>query len=320
MPKKGKLVVLGTGDLAIPALEAVAEAGHELLRLVAQPRRSGEDGILPEERQGSQLVAWARGRDIPVSRPGAPDSERMRKELEELAPDIGLMVAYGRAFPLSLLEVPERGWLKVHFSLLPKYRGLHPVRAAIWNGERQSGATVIQVTEEPDAGPIIGQESVDIGPQETFGELAPRVAEAAAAAVVPALAAALRSKKPKVRKQNEKSASSTPRFGRRHRYAPWWRKADMVYDHLRALSPEPGMTMMARRSRVRILKGEPINYVEAPFGEGGSYIGLRSGRLAILCGEGSVFGVELVEGEDGEPMSAVDFARERKLQVGDVVV
>lgn len=315
-----KLVVCATGDLAIPALQAVVDAGHRVLRIVAEPARRSADSFLPEERQGSALASWARKHEIELRRKSRPGSEEVCRELEELGPDLGLIVAYGRGFPASLLEVAPRGWIEVHHSLLPKYRGLHPIRAVLWKGERQTGATVIRVTEEQDAGPILSQEKVSIGADETFGELAPRIAALGAGLVVPAIAAVCRSKRPKTRKQNEKTASTTPRFDRGHRLAPWWRQAEVVHNRLRALSPEPGLTTRVKGLEVRILQGAPANYLDFPMGEAGSYVGLRAGSMAILCGGGTVFGIDRVQLEDGEVVSASSFARAQNLRVGNVLV
>ncbi len=320
MAKKAKLVVLATGDLAIPVIEAVIEAGHEVGALVGQVPQPEDSEFLPEEWSGAALESWARERGIELRRRRRPSSDAVRRELEALAPDLGLIVSYGRSFPPSLLDVPARGWVKVHFSLLPKYRGLHPIRAALWHGESQSGASVIQVTAEPDAGPILEQESVSIEPDETFGELAPRVTAVGAALAAPAIARVLRSKSPKVRNQNEKSASSTPRFGRRHRTSAWSRDAAQVAHRLRALSPEPGMTTLIKGEQVRILHGAVAEYIQSPIARAGSFIGLRSGRIAVLCGDGKAFAIDRLQRADGATMNASSFALEKKLQAGDRLI
>lgn len=317
MKKRAKLVVLATGDLAIPVVDAVLEAGHEIGRIVAHAPQPEDEEFIPEEWSGATLESWAGEHGIEFRRRRRPGSDEVRRELEELAPELGLVVAYGRSFPVSLLEVPERGWLKVHFSLLPKYRGLHAIRATLWNGESQAGATVIRVTDEPDGGPILEQESFKVEAGETFGELAPRVAAAAARLAGPAIARVLRAKSPKVRNQNEKSASTAPRFGRRHRKAAWWREAGEIADRLRALSPEPGMTTLVKGERVRILQGSVADHIDSPIARAGSFIGLRAGRIAVLCGDGKAFTIDRVGREDGAVTDASSFALEKRLQVGD---
>lgn len=321
MPPSLRLVVLATGDLAIPVLEAALDAGHTVERLIARPRRSGEDTSLPEERQGSRLEHWARQHEIKIRRPSHPGGERSQSAIRELAPDLGLVVAFGRRFPLPLLELPDQGWLKVHYSLLPKNRGLNPIRAAIWYGEKKTGVSVIEVDEEPDSGPILVKEEIDIEPAETFGELLPRLEELAPTVAAGVLGKLAGGKKIKRRKQNEKSATKTPLFGKRHLKAPWWRDAETVYNRLRALMPEPGMTTLIRRKRIRLMWGEPMPSVKAPFGEPGAYLGIRSGRVAVLCGNDSVFGIEsvLLENEP-EPIRATELARDLDLGVGNVLV
>lgn len=321
MPPSLKLVTLATGDLAIPVLEAVLDAGHTIERLVAQPRRSTDDTSLPEERQGSRLERWARQHDITIRRPGHPGDEHSQEAMRAIEPDLGLMVAFGRSFPLPLLDIPDQGWVKVHFSYLPKNRGLHPIRAAVWNGEKKTGVTVMEIDEEPDAGPILVKEEIPLEPTETFGDLVPKVVDMAPDLAVDILDKIARGQKIKRRKQSQKSATYTPRFGRRHLKAAWWRDADTVYNRLRALTPEPGMTTLMRRKRVRIMWGEPLPSVKAPFGDAGAYLGNRSGRVAILCGDDSVFGIEsvLVDGAD-EPVRATELARDLGLGVGNALV
>ena len=150
MTKSAKLVVLSTGDLAIPTLEAVTEK-HDVLQIVSRPKRRDEEPVLPEERLSRSLPGWAEKQGIPIRREDRPGGDRFREQIEALAPDLGLVVSYGRRFPTSLLDVPKRGWLKVHFSLLPKHRGLHPIRSALWLGDSKTGVSVIRVTDEPDA-------------------------------------------------------------------------------------------------------------------------------------------------------------------------
>ena len=320
MPKRLKLAVLATGDLAVPVVDAVLEAGHEIARVVAQAPRPEDDEFMPEEWSGATLEGWAGERGVEFVRRRRPGGDEVRRELEELAPGLGLVVAYGRGFPVSLLGVPERGWIKVHFSLLPKHRGLHAIRAALWHGDSQAGVTVIRVNEEPDGGPIVEQESLPIESGETFGELAPRVAALAAGLVGPAIARVARAKSPKVRAQNEKSATNAPRFGRRHRKAAWWREAAEIADRLRALSPEPGMTTLIKGERVRILQGSVAEHIESPIARAGSFIGLRAGRIAVLCGDGKAFTIGRVRREDGAIADASSFALEKRLQVGDRLV
>ncbi|MDX1503814.1 MAG: methionyl-tRNA formyltransferase [Thermoanaerobaculia bacterium] len=321
MAKSLKLAVFATGDLSLPTLDALVEAGHRIVALTTLPERPEEDEVLPEENEGAELLAWASDQGVDVDRPEEPGADDGRERLAAAEPDLGVKIAYGGPLPTSLLDVPRMGWIKVHFSALPKHRGTHPIRAAIWDGAKTTGVTVIEMTEEVDAGPILGLERIPLEGNETFGDLAPKLAELAPELAVKSVGALASGKKIKRRKQNERVATVSPVFSERHRKAPWWLNAKTVADHLRALSPEPGMVTMVQRQTVRILGGEPMNWVNAPMGEAGSYIGVRAGRLAVLCAEGTVFGIEHLHlPDESDPVSATDFAKAASLQPGSLFV
>lgn len=324
MPKSKsslRLVFLGTGELAIPSLEQVLEAGHHVERVVVRPPRRDEEQALPEERRGSALGAWAEEKGLEVLRPGKPSSEDFRDSIAALEPDLGLIVAFGRLFPLGLLDVPRLGWLKAHFSLLPSYRGQHAIRSAISNGEKTLGASVMEVVDDKDTGQLISQEEVEFEGDELFGEIAPQLAELGASMLVKSVDTLAAGKKLKKKKQSDRRAPPKAiRFTRRHLQPPWWIDANAVYNRWRAVSPEPGLFCLIRRERVKIVSGRPLEWVRPPYGEDGSFLGVRSGRLAILCGDSTVFGIERIELENGDSMSPPDAARHFDLRAGDRIV
>ena len=195
------------------------------------------------------------------------------------------MVAdYGRALPPELLDVAARGAIEVHPSLLPKLRGEHALRGALAGGLNKTGVTVFQVAEELLAKAL---QKVDRGKG-----------------------------KPKGKAQNAKIATRVPRFGGRHRRTPWAMKASQVYDRLRAYTP-PGLIAHCRYRPLDILAGKPMEWVEAPYGTTGTYLGMRNGKLAVLCGDATVFGIERLRRPGDEPASASVFARAEELRVGD---
>ena len=324
MPKSKsslRLVFLGTGELAVPSLEQVLEAGHNIERVVVRPPRSDEEQALPEERHGSKLGALAEEKGLEVRRPAQPGSEEFRERLAALEPDLGVVVSFGRLFPLGLLDVPRLGWLKVHFSLLPSYRGQHAIRSAISNGESTLGVSLMELVDDKDTGALISQEEVEFESDALFGEIAPRLAELGASMLVKSVDAMAAGKKPKKKKQSERRAPPKAiRFTRRHLQPPWWINATAVYNRWRAVSPEPGLFCLIRRERVKILSGRPLEWVKPPYGDDGAFLGVRSGRLAVLCGDSTAFGIERIELEDGESMSPSDAARHFDLRVGDRIV
>jgi methionyl-tRNA formyltransferase len=318
MTQKLRCLVCTTSSLAIPSLEALHQSGHDLVVLLAKPNEDS-DGIFSES-DDTGVQQWAEPRGVEVQQLTDHAPEALPRAVEKLRPDLGIVVDYGRVFPESLLEIPTNNWIKLHFSQLPKHRGFHPVRSALWHGDRSTGVSIIEMGEEPDKGPILAKESVPIESDETFGNLSARLAHIGAPLLVDTVDSLALGKKIKPRTQNEKSSSTTLNLTPRHCQAPWWREAKIVLNHLRALSPSPGMTTMMRRKRVRIVKGGPMGKMNAPPGESGTFIGTRAGQLAVLCSKGSVFGIELAEWPEGNSISAHELVKELDVKVGDLFV
>lgn len=318
MAATARILALATADVAIPTLEVLADAGHELTIISRPAPYEGEEN-LPEELEGEKVAEWAKARGIAVHSPYDYASEKAQATLATISADFGVMVAFNDPFPHALADLVTGGWMKVHFSMLPKNRGQFPIRSTLWNGEKKTGVSVIDAAAEPaDTGGIYEQEAVDIDPHESYAALAERIGEVGARLAKKVSATFARGKKPKAKPQNEKGATKTPQFSDRHRTAPWWKEATPVYDRLRALTPEPGMTTMIHRQKIRIMAGMPVDWVQAPIGDTGTFLGVRSGRLAVLCGSGTVFGISRVTvGTDPTVINGSDYARLQGLKAGD---
>lgn len=313
------IVFFGTHELAVPALDSLVELDLTPELVVTRPRvglAAAEDGADSAEIE-NPVRAWSQERGVEVVRSRRAAEPALAERIAALKPDLLLVVDYGRALPVELLDAAPRGAIEVQPSLLPKLRGEHAVRAALAGGEKKTGVTVFQLNEEPWGGPVLFQQELEVGTDETFAELLPRVRELAGELLEKALKKLDRSKgKPKGKPQNAKIATRVPQIGGRHRRAPWALKAARVYNRLRAYSP-PGLLAYNKYRPLVILAGKSLEWVEAPYGTTGTYIGLRGGRLAVLCGDSTVFGIERLRRPDGEVTSASTFARDEELRVGD---
>lgn len=309
------VVVFGRSDFAIPALDAlVAEEGIQPGLLVVAPRSEPDETI---DLGRHPLLVWAEENGVETLPVLATPEEELVERIRALEPDVVVSTDFGRSIPLAVRKLAKRNVFEIHASLLPKYRGEQPVRNALSNGEKKSGVTAALV-EEDDAGtgPILLAEEIEIGPQETYGELAPRIAELAGRVFLDAIRKVDKAKKPKSRKQNEKSATTTAPMTVRHRKVPWPLDATEVFHRLRSQSP-PGLNCYFRLRPVEVHWGIPLDWVQAPIGEEGTYLGMRQGRIAVLCGGSTVFGIEKICRPGGEPLRARDFAKAEKLRVGD---
>lgn len=230
-----KLIVMGTGDFAVPMFRAVLESPHEVLTLVTQPPR-----VLPGRREtrSSAIKQTALERGIEVFEPEDVNRAETIAELKRRGGDLFVVAAYGQILSDELLSVPRLGGINLHASLLPKYRGAAPVNWAIYRGEKETGVTVIQMQPRVDAGPMLAQASTPIGEHETAGELTGRLAELGAPLVVEVVDA-LESETCKPIPQDRSQATRAPRIKKAQGLIDWSRTAEEICRHVRAMQPWP---------------------------------------------------------------------------------
>jgi methionyl-tRNA formyltransferase len=169
-----RVVFAGTPAVAVPSLQAILDSGrHDVAAVVTRPDKPAGRG---RHLRISPVKALADARGVPVLQPGRPGDEDFLGQLRELAPECCPVVAYGALLPLPALEVPTHGWVNLHFSLLPAWRGAAPVQHAILAGDEVTGATTFRIEQGLDSGPVYGVVTAEIGPRETAGELLDRLA------------------------------------------------------------------------------------------------------------------------------------------------
>src|SRR6266516_5998325 len=179
-----RLVFAGTPAVAVPSLDAIAASGHELVAVVTRPDAPAGRG---RRLVRSPVGAWADERGIEVLTPVRPREPEFLDRLKSIAPECVPVVAYGALVPPAALEIPRYGWVNLHFSLLPAWRGAAPVQHAVLNGDELTGASVFQLEEGLDTGPVFGTLTEPIGPRDTSGDLLDRLAVAGAGLLVQVL-------------------------------------------------------------------------------------------------------------------------------------
>jgi methionyl-tRNA formyltransferase len=232
-----RLVFFGTPDFAVPSLRALLGEGFDVVGVVTQPDR-------PRGRSRSRLVpppvkVAAEQDGVPVLQPERPSHADFLEELRELTPDLGIVVAYGHILKPDLLAIPPRGLVNVHASLLPRFRGAAPIPWTILEGVETTGVTIMQLTEELDAGPILHQVETPVAPDETGGELAVRLAELGALALIECLAL-MEEGLVTPRAQNDRYATYARKIDRDACRIRWNADAMSVARGIRAFDPEPG--------------------------------------------------------------------------------
>jgi methionyl-tRNA formyltransferase len=308
-----KIVFFGTPEFAVPTLEALIEAGRNPALVVARPDRPAGRG---QEVQEPAVAAAARARGLELLQPERVRDEAFTERLRALAPDVFVVVAFGQIFPPALLQLPKQGAINLHASLLPKYRGASPIQSAIANGEKKTGVTTMLMEEGLDTGPILLQEEVEIRRSDTTGELSERLAKLGAALMIETLDR-LEKGKLKPRKQRDESASYAAKFSKEDGRTNWALEAEEIYNRMRAFDPWPGMIANFKGRPVKLVWGVPMSWEKGPSGFTGTYLGLRQGKMAILCGGDTVFGIEEVQRPGKKPLRASDFVNGERLRVGE---
>jgi len=310
-----KIVFCGTPSFAVPTLKAVLRAGHHVALVVTQPDRSGGRGmtlITPPVKQ----TALAAG--LPVVQPEKiKKNEEFRALLERIAPDVILVVAYGRIIPKWMLDLPRYGNLNLHASLLPKYRGAAPIQWAVANGEPETGATTMRLDEGLDTGDILLQRTLPIAPDQTSEDVFPLLSELGAALMVETLEG-LAAGTIIPRKQDGALATHAPILTRDDGRMDFTQPAMTLYNRWRGFQPWPGAWTMLSKKKFVAQRLMPLDAGSLSGGpdEPGT-LRVEQGRMFVRCGEGTWLELVEVQLEGKKRMSAAEFLRGQRLQTGD---
>jgi len=306
-----RLVFAGTPAAALPALNAIAESDHELVAVLTRPDSRAGRG---RNTVASPVARRAEELDIEVLRPERPTDPAFLETLSTLAPDACPVVAYGALIPPAALEIPQHGWINLHFSLLPAWRGAAPVQRSIMAGDDVTGATTFRLEAGLDTGPVYGVLTEPIGPRDTAGDLLHRLAEAGARLVVDTLNG-LETGTLEPRPQPSDGVSLAPRLSAEDAHVDWRLPSQIVDRRIRGCTPAPGAWTLLNNERLGLGPIRPLSPDEssAPLGPGE----LSIGKHSVLVGTAST-PVELgeVRAPGRRPMAAADWARGARPSAG----
>lgn len=312
-----RIVFAGSGTFGLPALRALVEGGQEVVGIVAQPDRPAGRG---RQIQPGPVKRFARERNLPLFQPDDINAPSCVRRLRDLRPDLLLVIAFGQKIGPALLELPRHGAINLHASLLPKYRGAAPVNWAIINGEVETGLTVIAMTEEIDAGDILGQRATPIDPNETAGELQERLAKLGARLVTEVVREIALDEVAR-RRQNENQVTFAPRLKKSDGQIDWNRPALQVHNRIRGVTPWPGaFTYLAGQSEkkpdLRLVIGKAAMCPGvAPKGEPGTILAAGAEGIDVCTASGAVRILEVTPAGK-RPMTAADFVNGHRIRPG----
>jgi methionyl-tRNA formyltransferase len=309
-----RIVFCGTPQFAVPSLRLfLTQSDFELVAVITQPDRPRGRGHDLFYSPVKQVALEAK---VPVHQPQKIRVPEIQEILQTLAPDVIVIIAYGQIIPARLLPIPRLGWINLHASLLPKYRGAAPINWVIVNGETHTGVTTMRIDAGMDTGDILLQRQTTVGPTETAPELAGRLAELGAPLMVETLRG-IAAGSLIARPQDHSVATHAPMLKKEDGLVDWSLRAEQIFNRMRGFAPWPGAYTMFR-GEICHISGAPDSRVGRK-GLPGSLILMQRPKteLLVVCGGETVLRLESVKREGRKEIGAGEFANGARMKAGE---
>lgn len=309
------IVFMGTPDFAVPCLKTLVESGENVMAVFTQPDKPKGRGY---KLTPSPVKEEALSHNIPVYQPQSlkkgEDAERTEAVLKELAPDLFIVVAYGKILPKNILDIPKY-CINVHASLLPKYRGAGPIQWSVLNGEKVTGVTTMLMAEGVDTGDMLLSQSTEIGENETAAELWDRLSVIGAEVMLKTIEAVKDNSLTPI-KQDDSLASHAPMITKDMCPIDFSKTAQEVHNHIRGLSSFPCATAMLGDKRLKIFKSE-ITGDKVTGKQAGTIVNVRN--FIVACGDGCCVRFTEIQADGGKRMKTEDYLRGKPIDEGTVL-
>ena len=314
-----RIVFMGTPDFAKESLEAIYNKGHEILGVVTNPDKPKGRGM---KMIMSPVKEFAIEKNLPIYQPiKVRNNEEFIQEIKNLKPDVICVVAYGKILPKEILDIPEKGCINVHGSLLPKYRGAAPIQWAVLNGEKTTGVTTMYMDIGMDTGDIILKKEVEIGENETTGELWERLSKLGGELLVETLEQIEKGIAPRI-KQGE-DFSMAPMLNKEMAKIDWENKSTQEIKNLvRGLNPIMGVFSMLNEKKLKFWKVQIVDFNEFPDCDenmkNGTVVLADSKKGLCIKAKDGIISVLEIQGENAKRMPISDFLRGNQINVGEI--
>jgi methionyl-tRNA formyltransferase len=310
-----RIIFCGTPEFALPSLwHLLTQSDFKIEGVVTQPDRPRGRGHATSASPVKEVAVSAR---VPVYQPEKIKSEEAFEYFKRIAPDAVVIIAYGQIIPQRLIEIPRLGWINLHGSLLPKYRGAAPIHRAILNGETHTGLTTMRIDAGLDTGPMLLKFETDIGPDETAPELYAHLADAGAPLLSETLRGLERGSITPIPQDNSQ-ASFAPPLKKEEGRIDWALPAQQIYNRIRGLQPWPGAFTTFRGKNCAI-EGRTISNAGEHArlkGRAGEIL-TGGGSVIVACGDGTALQLKIVQLEGRKRVTALEFASGARLKLGE---
>lgn len=297
------IVFVGSGDFALPSLRALVEGGFAPSLVVTKPDSPRGRGrkIYPAE-----VRLLAEELELPCEQPEDVNDPQFVARLRALSPDLGIVVSFGQILSPELLDVPAKGFLNAHASLLPLYRGAAPIQHAIRDGRTETGITIMRIDERLDAGDVLLQEKTPIGERETAGELRERLAAMAGEVLVKACRI-VQAGEDTYTPQDDRLATRAPKIEKADGRIDWSRPAEEIARLVRAMTPKPGAQTRLGAKRFIVMEGE-VEQDLYGLGDPGKVQSAGEEGIRVCTGK-DLYRITRIKPENGRNMTAGEFVR-----------
>lgn len=305
------IVFMGTPEFAVPCLERLIADGHNVKGVFTQPDKPKGRG---HKMQFPPVKTCAVSADIPVYQPVKMRDGEALSIIEELNPELIIVVAYGKILPKEILEFPKYGCINMHASVLPRYRGAAPIQWCVLNGEKISGVTSMQMDVGLDTGDMLLTKTVEIGDNETAGELHDKLSALGAQVMAETIDLILTDSLNPI-KQNDDESNYSPMLSKELCPIDWNEVSTVVHNKIRGLSPWPVATAKLRDKTVKIHKSLIVDGYHGAPGE----VVVSDKKLVVCCGKSTSVEIVTLQLEGKKAMNAADFLRGNPIEVGTIL-
>jgi len=302
-----KIVFMGTPQFSVPTLEALLKNKFNILSVYTQPPKKSKRGL---KVHSSPVEEFCKKNKINFKNPGNLNTEYSFKFLKELSPDLVIVVAYGQIIPKSFLSLSKYGFINIHASLLPKWRGAAPIQRAIMNGDKKIGVSIMKIQEKVDSGPVLMLKELDLEKNATYGESEKKLSIIGANLLIKSIQNIERGAS-KFIDQKHSEATYAKKIEKNETKINWHLNASRVLSHIHGLSPSPGAWFEYQQERYKILKAK-ITLIN---GEPGSIV---NENLTVACKSNSIQILEL-QRQGKKKQTARDFLLGKKIRNSSIL-
>ena len=303
-----RIVFMGTPDFARTILERLVADGHDVCGVFTQPDKPrNRNKVTP-----SPVKEYALTQNLPVFQPTKMKDGTAYEILKELAPELIIVVAYGKIIPQDILNLPKYGCVNIHASLLPRYRGAAPIQWCVLNGEKKSGVTSMQMDAGLDTGDMLIKAETEIGENMTAGELHDKLSTLGAEVMSKTIKKIIDGTLER-EKQDDSLSNYAPMLSKELCPVDWTKSAEEIHNQVRGLSPWPVATSVLNGEIYKLHKTEKIGKAKGKPGE----IVSTDGGLTVACGDGNGVKILMIQAPGKKAMSCADFLRGHKIEVGE---